>query len=657
MGFLNLYERAWRSQALSIAEMVSFAEPTMLVIDYDAKRPVSKDPVSTVSVSTGSVSTGSVSTGPVSKGPVSTGPILQPQALFDDTFIAATADSIAEFLEKHSASFSASCSASVPEKRARHKNDGCGDCVVLKKPPSIRDGNYRHGFHLHFPKTFLYANEKARLFEAFPHLDPIARNPWLLYGSRKSTALDSYTADHVRVRRLDTAARCERVDIFPTAEYFSSQYLVTDLQEPLVYTPDSIERHLCKFLSIRNLGHEFCREHYTRKLKFPSRPTDLAGTDPAGTDLAGTDLAGTDPAGTDLAGTDPAGTDLAGTDPAGPRPVPTCAVHASDGFESILASYDVREPGSLLPNWTTDGDGDGEGDGEGGEDGEGDGEGGEDGDGDGDGGEAKPVRFVTAATVRDLQSEFPWILFADKPTATARAWKKAGVLFASRRLRWKCVLEEPGPRCHSHDRRPAFFFVARSGRVFIGCGCGRSVKGSIPGQRFRSVPTSVTIRIPPKKSLSETSSQKRSNSPSISVQEEQGHKQEQEHKQGHKQGRKQEQEQAHKQEHKQNQEQENKQESFSLLVKRFSDPLRGVTFDQNAETTWMQTGRASAIATVCPVDGDCRKKADEDAQLFTRLDFWIFQTRVFMRCLSGCEDASTKKAVIPVLSLPNKKKR
>jgi hypothetical protein len=179
--------------------------------------------------------------------------------------------------------------------------------------------------------------------------------------------------------------------------------------------------------------------------------------------------------------------------------------------------------------------------------------------------------------------------------------------------------------------------------VFIGCGCGRSVKGKNPGQRYRSVPTAVTINIPPRKCLFSEKLHKDSYSPPKSVR--QGEEKRQKHGE--------ETRQRHGEEKRQKQGEE-RIEFFSLLVEKYRD--RDVEFDPDAKTRWMETGRASAIATVCPVDGDCRKMADEDAQQFTRLDFWLFETRVYMRCLSGCEDASTKKEVITVLSVPNKKK-
>lgn len=80
---------------------------------------------------------------------------------------------------------------------------GDPSCVVLTKPPYVKDGHVKHGFHLHFQRINCpVANIQAihrRVRTILPShlekaLDDCTTKPWLMYGSRKSSTAGVYTA-------------------------------------------------------------------------------------------------------------------------------------------------------------------------------------------------------------------------------------------------------------------------------------------------------------------------------------------------------------------------------------------------------------------------------------------------------------------------------
>jgi hypothetical protein len=81
--------------------------------------------------------------------------------------------------------------------------DADPSALVLTKPPYIKEGYGKHGFHIHFQRIYspvanvkaIHANVKSalppRLAEA---VDDVTTKPWLMYGSRKTKTSGVYKA-------------------------------------------------------------------------------------------------------------------------------------------------------------------------------------------------------------------------------------------------------------------------------------------------------------------------------------------------------------------------------------------------------------------------------------------------------------------------------
>ena len=73
-------------------------------------------------------------------------------------------------------------------------------CFVTEKPPYVKDGKLKNGYHLHFPMICCYKDTYKALVNDIhaedeflkKHLDDISRNNALLYGSSKKLGMDPY---------------------------------------------------------------------------------------------------------------------------------------------------------------------------------------------------------------------------------------------------------------------------------------------------------------------------------------------------------------------------------------------------------------------------------------------------------------------------------
>lgn len=77
-------------------------------------------------------------------------------------------------------------------------------CMLLEKPPYVKDGYYKNGFHLHFPHLFISKQDSKVLTESVQsylepinnfdknYLDIVSSKCWLLYGSSKEESLEPY---------------------------------------------------------------------------------------------------------------------------------------------------------------------------------------------------------------------------------------------------------------------------------------------------------------------------------------------------------------------------------------------------------------------------------------------------------------------------------
>lgn len=599
---LDLYERARHFIAFSIAETVSTVEHSMLVVDFDKKKRLEDGDV------------------------VVSGDELP--ELFSQEFIHNRADAISEFLRtnlENQSRFSTQANHSEHGPRNECKardgwdsvsleNTDPGDCVVLLKPPYVQDGVLKHGFHLHFPKVFLSAADKARFFLAFPDLDPIARTPWLLYGSRKTKKTGTYIADHVRVRLNGSISEIS------VSRYFATGYLVTNRVTHFQFSPKQVENSLCKFLSIRDLGHGFCREHYMRRLRLVPVLAKHPAADPAACFAAVWGQV-------DFAHATENNGDFVDDYP------------ENRSFDDIISAYNTSEKGSLfssLEEKTRSGDSSGSGEDCDDDDDDDD----ENGDGDGDGGmevgAKKPtVSHVTPGTVRRLRVEFPWVCFGESSRETCRKWKASGVLFANRKFPAQCVLES-GPGGHVHGRRPVFFFAAKSGRVYVGCTCGRTVFVRSSGRRHTTVPTSVTINVPKaiaanaNATIVSRTPQDTTDRPwTVLKRQKQGKPDKAENEVGGADAGKLT---------------ESMVKAWDALRRKFG----AAVFAPDSGDTWLTDGRASATTSVCPISGEA---CAHEAAFGSRVDFWAFRGRVYMKCQAGCACPTTTKSSLPVLNL------
>ena len=142
-------------------------------------------------------------------------------------------------------------------------------CVILEKPLyylSVGDTTYaKNGFHLHFPSCFLSRQDMAvhviprvqkvlKELEVFKDLgiedsgsvvdDAVCRNPWLLYGSRKTEEDDPY-----RVSRI-VGIDGENMDL---EEAFANYKLFDYLEYP-INIKGKVEEYLPRILSIFPAG-------------------------------------------------------------------------------------------------------------------------------------------------------------------------------------------------------------------------------------------------------------------------------------------------------------------------------------------------------------------------------------------------------------------
>ena len=157
----------------------------------------------------------------------------------------------------------------IYQKVLRKMIQNCDDtmllCCVLEKPMYKDDKNpnnvrYKNGFHLHFPNCFVekdtireYIIPAAReliknksLFSEFPKLrledildDAVIRNPWLMYGSRKSPQQEPYRLTRIYNSKLEECG----FESLIVCEIFNSK------SEPIEFTKD-VSFYLPYILSI-----------------------------------------------------------------------------------------------------------------------------------------------------------------------------------------------------------------------------------------------------------------------------------------------------------------------------------------------------------------------------------------------------------------------
>jgi P4 family phage/plasmid primase-like protien len=154
-------------------------------------------------------------------------------------------------------------------------------CFVLEKPAykiTSGDNEYiKNGFHLHFPYTFLSKNDheahllprvkklldKSKVFQSvgFDKAGDLVdasyvRNPWLLYGSRKSDTMDTY--------RLTSIYDQEREKI--SLKDAMSEYKIYDSDEIEISMDGRYEYYLPRILSVV----PWCRAVSEIKANLPS---------------------------------------------------------------------------------------------------------------------------------------------------------------------------------------------------------------------------------------------------------------------------------------------------------------------------------------------------------------------------------------------------
>lgn len=142
-------------------------------------------------------------------------------------------------------------------------------CIVLEKDPyfltSGENSYVKNGFHLHFPSIFVSRQDMAvhivprvqqvikdlKVFESIGIEDSgstvddaVTRNPWLVYGSRKSVDMDPYNVTQV------VNSEGERVDL---EEAFKNYELLDYLEQPINIT-GKVKEFLPRILSIFHSG-------------------------------------------------------------------------------------------------------------------------------------------------------------------------------------------------------------------------------------------------------------------------------------------------------------------------------------------------------------------------------------------------------------------
>jgi len=148
-------------------------------------------------------------------------------------------------------------------------------CVLLEKPirydivfntKTKEETVYvKNGFHLHFPHTFLNRNQQdtqiiprvqklVKEADIFGNLglhdetkiidNATVKNPWLLYGSRKSEDMDPYKITKIYDKDMQEISVREAFD----------DYVVYDRNEDEILVKDNIEKYLPQILSISPYG-------------------------------------------------------------------------------------------------------------------------------------------------------------------------------------------------------------------------------------------------------------------------------------------------------------------------------------------------------------------------------------------------------------------
>lgn len=134
-------------------------------------------------------------------------------------------------------------------------------CVLLEKDPYYISGNWKHGFHLHFPYLFLSRADlevhliprvrnivtDAKIFEDIGIEnsgsvidEACVRNAWLLYGSKKSEEMQPYKVTKVYDKN------CEVISL----EKAFRQYQLYDEREELINIRNKVGHYLPRILSI-----------------------------------------------------------------------------------------------------------------------------------------------------------------------------------------------------------------------------------------------------------------------------------------------------------------------------------------------------------------------------------------------------------------------
>jgi len=153
--------------------------------------------------------------------------------------------------------------------------DGCTDshllCVLLEKPIyyiTANENTYaKNGFHLHFPNLFLSkldhevhllprVQEKIKQMNIFSNLGiedsstvidkAVVKNPWLLYGSRKSEDMDPYQVTKIFDSEVNEL----------TLEDAFENYELYDSGEDIIKLKGRIQEYLPRILSIVPYGRK-----------------------------------------------------------------------------------------------------------------------------------------------------------------------------------------------------------------------------------------------------------------------------------------------------------------------------------------------------------------------------------------------------------------
>ena len=153
--------------------------------------------------------------------------------------------------------------------------DGCTDsnllCVLLEKPIyyiTANENTYaKNGFHLHFPDLFLSkldhevhllprVQEKIKQMNIFSNLGiedsstvidkAVVKNPWLLYGSRKSEDMDPYQVTKIFDSEVNEL----------TLEDAFENYELYDSGEDIIKLKGRIQEYLPRILSIVPYGRK-----------------------------------------------------------------------------------------------------------------------------------------------------------------------------------------------------------------------------------------------------------------------------------------------------------------------------------------------------------------------------------------------------------------